>query len=155
MKNYTAIYSTETYKDINYDFQAENMEKAIEFCEWKFSVVVTEIVEHLDSIKDVCNKLNDKYSTIKDFKLYVSGDIIKGGFYKMNYNNTPQGEYYFHETFCRLTDSINDFNKLFKYANSVIQKQLKNQKFYDEEFAKEENIKVNYKFDYSLIENEN
>ncbi len=43
MKNYTAIYSTETIKNIEYAFKAENMEAAELFCQNKFSVPLSEI----------------------------------------------------------------------------------------------------------------
>lgn len=36
MKNYTAIYSTSALKNIQYSFDAENIESAMEFCEGKF-----------------------------------------------------------------------------------------------------------------------
>lgn len=36
MKNYTAIYDTKKYQNIEYNFDAENLEKANEFAETKF-----------------------------------------------------------------------------------------------------------------------
>ena len=36
MKNFRAIYDTNTYKGIKYDFQAKNMESAEKFAEGKF-----------------------------------------------------------------------------------------------------------------------
>lgn len=36
MKNFTAIYDTKTYKNIEYAFQAKDMESAKEFASWKF-----------------------------------------------------------------------------------------------------------------------
>ena len=37
MKTYTAIYSTESVKNIQYSFVSENLESAIEFSSTKFS----------------------------------------------------------------------------------------------------------------------
>ena len=37
MKEYTAIYSTETLKNIQYSFKAENLDSAVEFCQSKFT----------------------------------------------------------------------------------------------------------------------
>lgn len=45
MKNYTAIYSTETIKNIEYAFKAENIKSAKVFCKTKFSVKEIKIVE--------------------------------------------------------------------------------------------------------------
>ncbi len=45
MKNYTAIYSTATIKNINYSFQAESMAAAKRFRKFKFSVKRVKIVE--------------------------------------------------------------------------------------------------------------
>lgn len=36
MANYTAIYSTENLKNIEYAFKAENLEAAKQFIDWKF-----------------------------------------------------------------------------------------------------------------------
>lgn len=36
MKKYTAIYSTNALKNIQYSFDAKNIESAIEFCKGKF-----------------------------------------------------------------------------------------------------------------------
>lgn len=46
MKNYTAIYSTEVLKNINYSFNAENIIEARKFCVDKFTVPVDTIIEH-------------------------------------------------------------------------------------------------------------
>lgn len=45
MKNYTAIYDTDTMTNVGYSFKAENLEKALEFCKMKFSVHVKKIIE--------------------------------------------------------------------------------------------------------------
>lgn len=45
MKNYTAIYSTKSIKNIQYSFKASNMEAAKLFCEKYFSVPVNFIIE--------------------------------------------------------------------------------------------------------------
>ena len=37
MKEYTAIYSTETLKNIQYSFKADNLDSAVEFCQSKFT----------------------------------------------------------------------------------------------------------------------
>ena len=37
MKEYTAIYSTESIKNIQYSFKAENLDSAVEFCQSKFT----------------------------------------------------------------------------------------------------------------------
>ena len=52
MKNYTAIYSTEKLKNIQYSFCAENLERAKDFCKYKFSVPVENII---------CHSINHKY----------------------------------------------------------------------------------------------
>lgn len=45
MKNYTAIYSTKTIKNIHYSFKAESIAKAKEFRKLKFSAKRVKIVE--------------------------------------------------------------------------------------------------------------
>lgn len=47
MKTYTAIYSTEFIKNINYSFKAENMKAAKMFAKYKFSVKRVKIIESL------------------------------------------------------------------------------------------------------------
>ena len=49
MKNYTAIYDTETMVNVHYYFNAENMEAAKEFCKGYFNVPVKQIMEHTDT----------------------------------------------------------------------------------------------------------
>ena len=49
MKNYTAIYDTETLQNVHYYFNAENMEAAKEFCKGYFNVPVKQIMEHTDT----------------------------------------------------------------------------------------------------------
>lgn len=47
MKNYTAIYSTESIKNFQYSFDSENLESALGFCSYKFSCFPNIIlVEH-------------------------------------------------------------------------------------------------------------
>ena len=46
MKTFTAIYSTEFIKNINYSFQAENMKAAKMFAKYKFSVKKVTIIEN-------------------------------------------------------------------------------------------------------------
>lgn len=36
MKEYTAIYSAQDLKNIQYSFKAEGLEAAVKFCEYKF-----------------------------------------------------------------------------------------------------------------------
>ena len=43
MKNYTAIYSTKAIQGINYSFQAENDQAAVDYCKNKFSVEMESI----------------------------------------------------------------------------------------------------------------
>lgn len=45
MKNFTAIYSTESIKNIEYSFQAENMAAAKRFAKWKFSAKKVKIIQ--------------------------------------------------------------------------------------------------------------
>ena len=49
MKNYTAIYDTETLQNVHYYFNAESMEAAKEFCKGYFNVPVKQIMEHTDT----------------------------------------------------------------------------------------------------------
>jgi len=109
----------------------------------------------LNSLQEVSSKLNEKYSNISDFFVYTAGDTVRGGFYKINHNENPCGSYYFHETFGRLSDhhNVRTYNELFIYLDSIIQSQLKWQKTCDENYAKEHNKKVEYKYDYSVILN--
>ena len=46
MKTYTAIYSTESLKNIHYSFQAENMKAAKMFRKYKFSAKRVKIIEN-------------------------------------------------------------------------------------------------------------
>ena len=46
MKNYTAIYSTEKIKNIEYSFKAKNMSQAIKFRKEKFSAKRVKIIEN-------------------------------------------------------------------------------------------------------------
>ena len=108
----------------------------------------------VNSLEEIVELLNEKYKKIKGFHTYATNNVVKGGFHKMNYDNTPQGEYYFRETFVKKTDS-HSYQELFDLADKTIQYQLKDQKHLDELFAKEVGCKLVYKFNYSLIENEN
>lgn len=45
MKNYTAIYSTEKIKDIEYAFKAKDMKSAKEYAKNKFAVKKVRIIE--------------------------------------------------------------------------------------------------------------
>lgn len=44
MKEYTAIYSSETIKNIQYSFRAEDLPQALDFCEHKFSTFPAVII---------------------------------------------------------------------------------------------------------------
>ena len=44
MKEYTAIYSTEALKNIQYSFKAEVTEAAVDFCKFKFSAFPNVII---------------------------------------------------------------------------------------------------------------
>ena len=44
MADFTAIYSTKAIKNIHYSFKAESFAKALEFCKWKFSVEITNLI---------------------------------------------------------------------------------------------------------------
>lgn len=108
----------------------------------------------MENLQDVANFLNKKYSSISDFKVNIDGQKIKGGFYKMNYMPSlgSAADYYFHETFCYINNEIDSYDKLFEFANSRIQKQLKWQKNTDESFVIEFGCELKYQFDYSTIE---
>lgn len=65
MENFTAIYSTEFHKDINYSFQAKDMASAIEYCKQKFNV----------STKIICNNEDkisyESYSSLVELKRHL------------------------------------------------------------------------------------
>ena len=117
-------------------------------------------MEILNSLQEVSNKLNDKYSKITDFNTQVIDDVVKGGFYKMTYAdrlaNNGIVSYYFHETFGRLYPqepyNVVTYNDLFNYLDNTIQKQLRWQKSQDEKYSEEFGKKLVYKYDYSLID---
>ena len=44
MKEYTAIYSTEALKNIQYSFKAKGTEAAVNFCNFKFSAFPNVII---------------------------------------------------------------------------------------------------------------
>lgn len=49
MKQFTAIYSTESLKNIEYSFKAADTEAAVDFCKFKFSTFPNiTIVENTD-----------------------------------------------------------------------------------------------------------
>ncbi len=68
MKNYTAIYSTEAIKGIQYSFKAENVEAAIIYAKSKFNAFPqVAIIENLN--------LEDKANEGR--LVFLNGDIIK------------------------------------------------------------------------------
>jgi len=58
MNEYTAVFDTEKMNGIHYSFDAENIEKAIAFCRWKFSP--------LNGIRLIAHNENDKEYFIKN-----------------------------------------------------------------------------------------
>lgn len=48
MTDYTAVYDTEKLKDVHYSFKSENLDRAIDFCKFKFNIPVHTIIEHPD-----------------------------------------------------------------------------------------------------------
>ena len=65
MENFTAIYSTESMKDINYSFKAKDMASAIEYCQWKFSVTVKIVCDNVDKLP------YESYSSIEELKKHL------------------------------------------------------------------------------------
>lgn len=109
-------------------------------------------MKYLNSLVDVKNALEKKYSAgISDFHLYIDksglSKVIKGGFYEMSCGNN---RYYFHEIHAG-KDENESYDELYSYIDKAIQKKLKWQKEQDENYAQEFNKKIEYKFDYSLI----
>jgi len=105
--------------------------------------------KNFNSLQEIAEKLNAEYAKIEDFNVIAFQEgTIRGGFYQMNYNGRPDGEYYFHETFGRLETT---YDELYVNLDETIQKQLKFQKEVDEKYAREFGLTVNYKYDYSLI----
>lgn len=160
MKNYVAIYNTDTMKNVHYAFMAESMEAAIEKAPKLVSGDDIKVFETDDmgqiiynTNSEVADYLELKYSKIKDFEAYAQGDnLVTGGFYKTRYGKGPDTEYFLRETFGRIDKDKPTFNDLFKYLDNQVQRNLKVQKRFDEAYAKEHNKKVAYQFDYSLIE---
>jgi hypothetical protein len=109
----------------------------------------------MKNLTEVSEGLNKKYAKIPDFITYVDGDRVMGGFYKQCFFDRICGngwmEYYFHETFGRLSKEVGSYDELFNYLDSCIQSQLKRQKDIDEAFAKEKGIKVDYMYNYSKL----
>lgn len=116
---------------------------------------------NFNSLQEVANALKDRFSFISDFDVYVSrtklstGEVVEtsinGGFYKMNYNGRPDGEYFFHEYTIRLGDHA-DLADAYSLFEEVMIQKLRWQKRSDESFAKEFNHKVDYKYDYSILD---
>lgn len=65
MENFTAIYSTEFHKDINYSFQAKDMASAIEYCKQKFSVTVKIVSDNVDKLP------YESYSAVEELRKHL------------------------------------------------------------------------------------
>jgi len=65
MENFTAIYSTESIKDINYSFKAKDMASAIAYCKEKFNVVVKIVSDNVDKLS------YESYSSIEELKKHL------------------------------------------------------------------------------------
>lgn len=70
MKKYTAIYSTESLKDIHYSFESETLEKAIEFCSAKFSQYP--YIAIMENNHDFIDKSGNEGVLV-----YFNGEIVK------------------------------------------------------------------------------
>jgi hypothetical protein len=106
--------------------------------------------EHIQKAVEI---LNNKFSKIKDFKLrqvWHHAGNIQGGFYWMNYDNTPSGSYPFHEIFFKEIANWSTEEIVDKISVRVIEK-LKWQKWCDESIAEETNKEVQYEFDYAYF----
>ena len=94
-----------------------------------------------NNLNQVAEDLNEKYSKIKDFDVFVMNDVVRGGFYKMQFLNTNT-----------YSDDEMTYNEFFDLLDKRVQEKLTWQKESDEAYARDYNKKVVYKFDYSLIE---
>lgn len=65
MENFTAIYSTEAIKDINYSFKAKDMTSAIAYCKEKFNVTVKIVCDNFDKIP------YESYSSFEELKKHL------------------------------------------------------------------------------------
>ena len=113
-------------------------------------------MKNQDTLQKVKSLIENKYSKIKDLKVsvYPEGKMMVG-FDWMNYlpGNPPEGVYPFHETNFRfdMTD-MRSVDEIFSYFDKSIQNNLSWAKQNDEKYAKEFGEKLNYSFDYSLID---
>lgn len=114
---------------------------------------------NFQTVQDVLDALNARFSFIDDFMVFVNpastadNRKIYGGFYKMNYNGRPDGEYFFHDSTARIDDHPTLIELYRSFEMSMIQK-LRWQKYSDEEYASETGTKVNYRYDYSILDEE-
>ena len=112
----------------------------------------------MKNLQDVADALNAKYRSIKDFNVYATSDSqINGGFYWMNYmfseyKGNHFADYPFHEVFGAFDRFDGSLDEFFDYLDQRVQSQLKWQKEVDEQFAAEHGQPVDYKFNYSLIQ---
>jgi len=112
-------------------------------------------------LEKVKSKIEKKYSKIKDLEILVEYRRIQVGFGWTNYlhGNPPQGRYPFHEinysfdlSESFLGKTLTTTKDIFNFLDGRIQEELKWQKRIDEDYAKEHNKKIEYKFDYSIID---
>jgi len=89
MENFTAIYSTESIKDINYSFQAEDMASAINYCKTKFNFVVKIVCER--KIVETVFRTKGTVKNVLGFETWkVDKSIFESkDFYDFYKNNLP------------------------------------------------------------------
>lgn len=103
-------------------------------------------------LEKVVAKLNEKFSFISDFNLYVDGNVIKGGFYWMNYSSCPSSRYAFHEIFAKYNSIENsEVDSEVADLSKIVLRKLKWQKECDESIASDFGKPVKYQFDYSIL----
>lgn len=113
---------------------------------------------NIEILKEVAAALNVAFAFIADFKVYQTENVIKGGFCNMSYRCPVLGEmvhYKFHDLFIRLeADKVREssFEEIFKKAHIQILEDLKWHKACDEAYAKEYEKKIEYKYDYSILQ---
>jgi hypothetical protein len=110
-------------------------------------------IENMEAIlKTVAEKLNEKFNFINDFKVYVDGNRIRGGFYYMNYSSSPESRYPFHEIFCKYSSiEESEIDLAVTELSEIVISKLIWQKDCDEMIASETGKSVKYKYDYSIL----
>jgi len=111
----------------------------------------TEKKQVLNKVKSLLEK---KYSKIKDLEICVWPETdMQVGFNFMNYDGTSTGRYPFNEINFRYDMSeMRSVEEIYNYFDKAIQQKLKWHKENDEDYAKEFNKPLKYKYDYSLID---